>query len=124
MVRVLIVDDEQSSRFVIAAILRKAGYETVEVRNGYEALHLLASESDSIALVISDIHIPQMDGLRLLEEIKRRYPTLLVMIVSGRAQSAIEARARGAVSYLPKPFSRHQLLSVVHDVAGHGIATT
>src|SRR5690349_6917646 len=111
MVRVLIVDDEWSSRFVIAAILRKAGYETVEAANGHEALHLLASETDSIGLVISDMHMPEMDGLRLLEEIKRRYPSIVVVIVSGHAQAAIEARARGAVSYLPKPFSRRQLVA-------------
>jgi DNA-binding NtrC family response regulator len=121
VVRVLIVDDEQPMRFAIAAILREAGYETVEAANGYEALHRLASEPGRIGLVISDLQMPQMDGLRLLEEIKRRYPTLLVMVVSGRAQAAIEAHARGAACCLPKPFSRQQLVAGVNNVADHGI---
>src|SRR5690242_7923659 len=112
MVRVLVVDDDRSSRFAITAILQHAGYETVEADSGLAALDILRHDPN-FAGIVSDMPMPKMDGLRLLEQVRRFYPAIPVVIVSGLAGPGVEARARGAAYYLPKPFSQHQLVSAV-----------
>jgi CheY-like chemotaxis protein len=116
MRRVLIVDNELTIRFAIAAILQLAGYETFEADNGLTALRIFSHDTD-FAVIISDIQMPQMDGLQLLRQVQRSYAAIPMVIVSSSAQQLMEFRAHRAVGYLRKPFTRHQLLSTVNIAA-------
>jgi CheY-like chemotaxis protein len=116
MQRVLVVDNEPPMRFAIAATLQQAGYETVEADNGLTALNILARDTN-FAVIISDIQMPHMDGLQLLEQLQRHYIAIPVILVSALAPRAIGPRARAAVTYLRKTFNKHQLLDVVRTAA-------
>jgi CheY-like chemotaxis protein len=120
MRRVLVVDDEHPSRFAIAAVLRQAGFETVEADSGLAALHILEHDAD-FAVILSDVQMPRMDGMRLLAELGRRHAVIPVVVISGLARHATEARALGAACYLPKPFSKYQLVETIRT-ASRGIA--
>jgi CheY-like chemotaxis protein len=116
MQRVLVVDNEPTMRFAIALTLQQAGYETVEALNGFTALDILACDTN-FAVITSDIQMPHMDGLQLLEYIQQHYTAIPVIIVSGLAQEVVGPRARDAVAYLHKPFKKAQLLNTVHTAA-------
>ena len=108
---VLLVEDDHALRVVMADILRQAGYDIVETDNGLDALDLLASHP--IDVLITDVEMPGMDGLRLLGEVKRRFPAVAVVVISGRFSHASVAQQLGAACYLSKPCSRWQLLTAV-----------
>jgi DNA-binding NtrC family response regulator len=120
MQRVLVVDNQPTMCFAIAAILQLAGYETVEADNGRTALNILSRDTD-FAVVLSDIQMPHLDGLQLLEHMQQHHAAIPVIIVSGLAQRMGEARTQGAVACLSKPFTRHQLLNTVY-MAVQGVA--
>jgi putative two-component system response regulator len=113
MARILIIDDEQVVRDLIVDILAVAGYEPHAVSTPDEALAALgASELD---LVISDIFMRDLSGLQLLEEVRRRHPSMPVVLITGRGTHAIvsEALAAGADGLVMKPFSQAELLRAV-----------
>ena len=117
MARVLVMDDDRSSRFAIAATLRQAGYDMVEAANGLEALQLLIDDPN-FAAILSDVQVAPLDGLRLLNEVHRHYPTIPVIIASGRAEQAVQAQQQRAAGCLTKPFSRQQLVKSVTTATG------
>ncbi len=84
--RVLVVDDEQQLRAILSDALTHWGYEATAVSTGQEALDLLKNQLFDVALV--DIRMPGMDGLTLLEAIKRRDPALEVIMVTGVQRTA------------------------------------
>jgi putative nucleotidyltransferase with HDIG domain len=112
--RILIVDDEASVRGVVAALLGRAGYSATMAESGDEALRRL-SEEPPYDLVMSDIMMPVMDGLALLDRICVDFPGTPVVICSAvhDIHVATNAFRRGAIDYLLKPFERSQLLTVV-----------
>ena len=107
--RVLVVDDEPVVREIIAIRLREDGYPVLTATNGNEALSILAQ--DNVALVVSDIVMPGMDGIQLLREIRQRQPDTAVIMVTAvsELQRAIEALKLGASDYLTKPFHFDEL---------------
>ncbi len=110
---ILIVDDDDSMRHVLSVILRDRGYEARAVSNGEEALkELVAREYD---LVLSDVRMPKMDGLSLLQQIRERFPGLTVVVMSayGNHDSALEAMKAGAYDYLSKPFKPDEVVLVL-----------
>ena len=115
MAYILVVEDEHLTCVIMATALQYAGYQTMEVQDGREALGMLARERGQIAAVVIDILLSQMDGLRLLAQIKDRYPAVPIIVVSAHAKRAVEAKAQGATRFLPKPFSRRQLVEAVHQ---------
>src|SRR5690606_15620985 len=103
--RVLIVDDEHLLRTLMKDVLCRGGCQTVAVENGDEALRVLQKDRDFV-LILSDVHMPRMDGLELLQIVRRDYPTIPVLMTSvhstsDQIQSLIQ---EGATAYLPRPF--------------------
>lgn len=103
-VRCLVVDDEPRLRQVIAHLMRNDGYDAVEAANGAEAVALL--ETQSFTLVMSDVRMPQMDGIELLRQVRSRWPDTAVVMVTAIADVdvAVSCLAIGAMDYLTKPF--------------------
>ncbi len=100
----LIVDDEAPLRQVLVHLMRGDGFECAEAANGREALDYL--ETHTVTLVISDLRMPQVDGIELLREIRARYPDTAVVLITAVADVdvAVKCLAIGAMDYLTKPF--------------------
>ena len=103
--RCLIVDDEAALRAVLRRLMEAEGFQCDEASSGVEALAFLNTET--IPLVLSDFHMPRMDGGELLQEIHRRWPdTAVVMITAvSDVDLAVRCLEAGALDYLTKPFS-------------------
>jgi putative nucleotidyltransferase with HDIG domain len=103
--RVLVVDDEERVRHLIAAVLKRKGYETVEAAHGKMALELLRMHP--VDLIITDLRMPEMDGLALLEVCRERHEQVGIILLTayGTIQSAVQAMKRGASDYITKPFN-------------------
>jgi CheY-like chemotaxis protein len=111
LARILVVEDERNIRFLVVSILRQQKHEVVEAINGVEALRCL-EEGPSFDLVITDILMPEMDGVQLTEAVRERYPKLPILVVAASQDPAIAALKKGANYYLPKPFSYTKFISV------------
>src|SRR5271157_1363170 len=112
--RILVVDDEEAIRDVISSHLSSASFQTHQASSGVEALALLDS-GEEFDLILSDLLMPGMGGLDLLERAKERYPDVPVVMVTAvnDIQAALQALHNGAYDYLLKPFEREQLLAPV-----------
>ena len=111
--RILVVDDKQSFRFMIKGYLDDAGYQTDCAASGVEALVQL--EQGCFDLVLSDMVMPEMDGMALLRQVRSRHPLLPFVLVTahGSVDSAVATMKEGADDYLLKPLHREELLVVV-----------
>ena len=114
--RILIVDDEEGMRRLLSRVLTREGYETVAVGGGAEALRQVATER--FDLVVTDIKMPEMDGLQLLAELKAYEPSLpiIVMTAYGTIENAVQALRSGAYDYLVKPFENDEIKLTVAKV--------
>ncbi len=112
--RILIVDDEEPIRDLVAAMLKSANYVCTATESGKEALSLLSS-GEEFELMLSDLMMPGMDGIALLEAAKERFPDMPVIMVTAvtDVSVALGAIRNGAYDYLLKPFERDQLLATV-----------
>lgn len=119
MYSILIVDDEPNYLIVLSELLRDEGFEVYTAPGGKEALDIV-SEVD-LDLAISDMQMPEMDGLQLLAEIKKINGDLPVIIVTAYAEieKAVTAMQSGAFSYLAKPFSNDELIININKAAHH-----
>jgi len=110
---VLIVDDEKNYPPIISAILTQAGFETMTAFGGQEALPLL--REGSVDLVLTDMKMPEMDGIALLENIRAKDPDLPVVMMTahGTVEKAVEAMQKGADNYILKPFDNQRLIITV-----------
>lgn len=111
--QVLIVDDEPGYRDMLALHLTRAGYQVETAAGGREALELLSSLS--VDLILSDVIMPEMSGLDLLDELDHRgiFTPVIVMSAYGNLETAIEAMKRGAYDYVPKPAHKDELLLTI-----------
>lgn len=116
MARVLVVEDELNVRLLITFILKQMGWEVVEAQSGGDALDALATEGD-FDLVITDILMPYVNGIELIEELKREYPDIPILVTSAHTPESIEALEKGADRSLPKPFSKQQLVESVRALS-------
>jgi putative nucleotidyltransferase with HDIG domain len=117
--KILVVDDEDSIREVISTLLSARGYQCATAQNGREAMHLFAHGSPD--LVLSDIVMPEMDGMRLLEQVQSRDNSVPLVMVTAMhdINTALEAIRRGAYDYLLKPFEKEQLYLSVRRALEH-----
>ena len=115
---VLLVDDEASFVETFAERLELRNFEISKAFSGEEALRIL-KENQNVEVVILDVKMPGMDGIETLMEIKRRYPLVEVMMLSGHAdvESAIEGMKQGAYDYLMKPVDMDQIIKKVTAAA-------
>jgi len=106
---VLVIDDEPIVRDLMVEILDEAGYETAGAETAERGLDLL--EDERVSLVVSDIHMPGLSGLELLEAVRIRRPSLPVVLVTGAGtySNLTEALSRGADGFVMKPFSHAEL---------------
>ncbi len=125
MSRILIADDEVSLRKVLAASLRREGHEVVSAQDGEEALQLLEASRDAESgepfdLVISDLKMPRLDGMGLLEKIREGFDGLPVVMLTahGTVDLAVQALKHGAFDFVTKPYERDDLLAIVNKGLG------
>jgi len=114
METVLIVDDEKNYPLILSAVLEEEGFETLTANSGHEALDVL--KHSDVDLVLTDMKMPVMDGIELLENIKTQDPELpvLMMTAHGTVEKAVEAMQKGAYSYVLKPFDNERLVLYVN----------
>ncbi|WP_319476517.1 sigma-54 dependent transcriptional regulator [Marispirochaeta aestuarii] len=115
MKTILIVDDELNMQTVLKILFESHGYSTLTAADGIQALDLIDRHQE-IDLVVSDLKMPGMDGIALLEEIKLRKPWLPFVLVSayGTIERAVEAMKMGAVDFITKPFNKELILHTVN----------
>jgi len=110
---VLIVEDEANMRRVLEALLRRAGYQTLEAADGQSALEVL--DAESVDAVLSDLKMPHMNGLELLQAVQQKHQSVpfILLTAYGTIGSAVEALKQGAFDYLTKPFDPDEIQQVV-----------
>jgi len=111
METILIVDDEKHYRLILSEVLEEEGYHSFTAASGMEALDLLKSQV--IDLVLTDVKMPGMTGINLLEKIKEINPDLPVIIMTafGSVEKAVEAMQKGAYTFILKPFENEALIA-------------
>jgi len=116
MEKILIVDDEENARIGLKKLLSREGYQVAAVANGFEALKHL--DRDAVDLVITDINMPEMNGLVFLRELNRSHPTTSVIMVTayGGVESYLEAMNLGAFEYINKPVRLDELRVVMNRI--------
>jgi two-component system, NtrC family, response regulator AtoC len=110
---VLIVEDEANMRRVLSALLERDGFRTFEAPDGGAALELLKREP--VDAILTDLRMPKMNGLELLEAVRRAHPEIPVVMLTahGTVGSAVEALKQGAFDYLTKPFDPDEIRQVM-----------
>lgn len=116
---IMVVDDSASIRQVVSIALKGAGYEVIEACDGKDALSKMVGQK--IHLIVSDVNMPNMDGITLVKEVKAhpKYkftPIMMLTTESGDNKKA-EGKAAGAKAWLVKPFQPPALLSAVSKLA-------
>lgn len=113
--RIMLVDDEERFLATTQKLLAKKGYDVVTATGGAEALERLALQN--IHVVVLDVKMPGMDGITTLKEIKRLFPLVEVIMLTGHAtvESAVDGLKSGAIDYLMKPCDIDDLLGKAED---------
>jgi two-component system response regulator AtoC len=111
--KILIVDDELNMRLVLQAMLKKEGYEVAAASDGLEALKML--KTGPFDVVVTDLKMPNLDGLGLLDSMIREYPSVPVIIITahGTVATAVDALKKGAFDYISKPFEQEDLKNII-----------
>jgi two-component system chemotaxis response regulator CheY len=121
MARVLIIDDDKSTRDALRRAFEIEGYEVEEALNGLEGLERYRQEASDV--VITDLHMPGKDGLEMTAELKREFPDAKVIAISAMSQShnydfKRAAEAMGAERLIEKPFRIAEVMQTVQEVLG------
>lgn len=116
MARILVIDDEELVRFSIADILAEAGHEVFEAENGREGIDVLREQP--VDIVITDLLMPEQEGLETITTLRSQWPDLPVIAISGGGRTGNldfldSAKKLGASATLAKPFSRDEILTVL-----------
>ena len=113
--RILLVDANEQLRRSLATILEEVGYSVVEADTGKEALRCIDSSSTEFSLVITDLVMPDMEGLELITWLRKSRPNFPIVAISGtfEGQFLHSAKVLGAKEILQKPFQRAAFLSAV-----------
>lgn len=108
--RVLVVDDEEPMRHMLELLLKREGFAVASAASGEAALEMLAREPADVML--SDVRMPGMGGLALVEAAAQRYPELTIIVMSafGSVELALDAMTRGAYDYISKPFKQDEVV--------------
>jgi DNA-binding NtrC family response regulator len=114
--RILVVDDEENARICLARLLSNEGFLIDCVSNGFEALNYLRQQE--VDLIISDINMPEMNGITFLKELNKSFPKSNVIIITayGGVESYIEAMNLGAFEYINKPVKIEELKSILKKI--------
>ncbi|MBL4852409.1 MAG: response regulator [Gammaproteobacteria bacterium] len=120
MASILAVDDSASMRQMVTFTLKGAGYDVTEAKDGQEAL--TKAKSARFSLVITDINMPNMDGITLTKELRSlsayKFTPILTLTTESSAEKKQAGKAAGATGWIVKPFNPDQLLATVKKVLG------
>jgi two-component system, cell cycle response regulator CpdR len=118
MARILVVDDEEPVRALVARGLMLDGHECLQAGDGAEALDVLVAEAGRFDLLLTDIRMPLMDGIALALAAKRDFPELTIMLMTGYAEQRERAKSLEAIvsEVMSKPFSLAELRQTVTHV--------
>ncbi len=114
METILVVDDEKNYPLILGAVLEEEGFEVLTANSGREALEI--QKTSDVDLILTDMKMPSMDGIELLEKIKAGDPDMPVIMMTayGSVDKAVEAMGKGAYSYILKPFDNEKLVVYVN----------
>jgi two-component system, cell cycle response regulator CpdR len=117
MARVLIADDEESMRTLVARAIAMDGHDIVTAQDGAEALDILTRENGGFDLLLSDIQMPIMDGIALALSAARDFPQLTILLMTGFAHQRERASNLSAIAHdvITKPFSVADIRTAVAD---------
>ncbi len=120
MSRILAVDDSASMRQMVAFTLKSAGYDVAEAEDGKAALAI--AQSGKFNLVLSDVNMPNMDGLSLAKALRAlpdyKFTPILMLTTESTPEKKMEGKAAGATGWLVKPFNPEQLIATIKKVLG------
>ncbi len=121
MARILVIDDQDSIRRVVRRALEQDGHEVFDASDGELGMEIL--ESHSFDVVITDIFMPGQDGIVTLRQVRKRFPEVKVIVISGGDSTGMmdlrqDAELLGAVTSLQKPFNAREIMDVVRSVLG------
>lgn len=118
MANILIVDDSNSIRDMVSFTLKSASYNTVEAKDGLEGLN--AAKRLSFDLVITDVNMPNMDGITLCQELRKlpnfRFTPILMLTTESSTDMKMKGKSAGATGWLVKPFNPEKLLATIKRV--------
>jgi YesN/AraC family two-component response regulator len=114
--RILVVDDEENMLQMLKTFFTEKDYSCLTAKNGVEALQIL--EKEQIDIVITDMKMPEMDGLDLLKNIKEKHKNISAVIMTGFSEeyTTTEALNLGADGYITKPFRNKELLLILKRI--------
>lgn len=117
--KLLLIDDEIDFLDAMARRLKKRDFDVLKATSGMEAMEVLSNNGEKIEVAILDVKMPGMDGIETLAEIKRKYPLIRVIMLTGHAtvSSAIDGMKQGAFDYLMKPCDMDLLVKKVNEAA-------
>jgi len=121
MARILVIDDQDSIRRVVRRALEQDGHEVFDASDGELGMEIL--ESHSFDVVITDIFMPGQDGIVTLRQVRKRFPEVKVIVISGGDSTGMmdlrqDAELLGAVTSLQKPFNAREIMDLVRSVLG------
>lgn len=113
--RILIVDDQLGIRLLLKEILQKEGYSTFQAANGYQAIEITKKENPD--LVLLDMRLPEMNGIEILQELKKISPDIRVIIMTAYGEQELIDTAKniGILDYITKPFEIEEIRRIVKE---------
>jgi CheY-like chemotaxis protein len=123
---ILLVDDDDRVRSVLGRALRHAGYSVLEANNGLDAFDVVAAHAQPVDLIVTDIMMPGINGLQLLQRFRGWYPAIRVLVISGYTEFAksVASLEGTPTAFLGKPFTGYDLVRAVEDLfAWSNVAT-
>lgn len=120
MAKILAVDDSASMRQMVSFTLKGAGHEVVEACDGSEALKI--AQGQSVDLVLSDVNMPNMNGIELCKNLRQlptyKFTPILMLTTESAGDKKMEGKSAGATGWIVKPFNPDQLLTTIKKVLG------
>lgn len=118
--KILVVDDEENLRVITQAMLEGNGYEVASASDGTDALAAYVGQAKKFALVLTDMAMPQMDGMAMIRALKKIDPAVRIIAMSGLMshEQTSELQSLGIDGYLSKPFTKDKLLTAVAEILG------
>ena len=112
MARVLIVDDEATDLLLMKSVVEESGHEVFVASDGEEAFKVHLRKG--VQIVVTDLHMPGVDGIEFIEALQALYPEVRIIVVSGKDQDSLDkARVKGAFMAFSKPVDPHELAQAV-----------
>ncbi len=115
---ILVVDDSESIRSLVQTVLENADYNVILANNGKDALKKL--DEEKVHMVLTDLHMPEMNGMELISAIRQRedyrYVPILFLTTETKSEMKVAAKKAGATGWITKPFDNDKLLRVIKRV--------